>query len=254
MGLGERKTIVWRGLGCNPIGVTSCELRVAGLRVECRAHRTRNPQPATRNPQLVTWGREARMGRRGGASEPKNHWRNPIYRFRRASRQADKSNRGRRNTAAASPMASGVGPIKSQNRGWSALAAAIVPENRRVSVKLKELMSDSFADRSVFRRSPRTLHWRVNSRDSHGRSVTLFCWWAPEASSISTRLGPRRPSNTWINRCFACRVSICRLVYGWFMSSPLFVHSIIRRTRPRDLDIGRKKSLSFARRRAQSAE
>ena len=48
-------------------------------------------------------------------------------------------------------MASGVGPIKSQNRGWSALAAAIVPENRRVNVKLKELMSDSFADRSVFR-------------------------------------------------------------------------------------------------------
>src|SRR5258708_5307508 len=103
--------------------------------------------------------------------------RNPIYRFRKASRQADKSNRGRRNIAAASPMASGVGPIKSQNRGWSALAAAIVPDNRSVRVKLKELMSfpdqsDSFADRSVFRRSLRTLHWR--SRDSDGRSVALF--------------------------------------------------------------------------------
>src|SRR6266567_7875053 len=105
--------------------------------------------------------------------------RNPIYRFRRPTRQAGKSNRGRRKTAAASPMASGVGPIKSQNSGWSALAAAIVPDNRSVRVKLKELMSfpnqsDSFADRSVFRRSLRTLHWRVSSRDSDGRSVAPF--------------------------------------------------------------------------------
>src|SRR5258708_33231136 len=123
-------------------------------------------------PTLSTKGTDGSTRR---CERTKESCRSPSYRFRRASRQADKSNRGRRNTAAASPMASGVGPIKSQNRGWSALAAAIVPDNRRVRVKLKELMSDSFADRSVFRRSPRTLHWRVNSRDSHGRSVTLFC-------------------------------------------------------------------------------
>ena len=68
-------------------------------------------------------------------------------------------------------MAKGAGPIKSQNRGWSALAAAIVLESRSVRVKLKALMS------------------------LVGRSVCRF-W------------------KTWVNRCFARRVSICKLVLG----------------------------------------
>jgi hypothetical protein len=68
-------------------------------------------------------------------------------------------------------MAKGAGPIKSQNRGRSALAAAIVLESRSVRVKLKALMS--LAGRLVCR------FWR-----------------------------------TWVNRCFALRVSICKVGRG----------------------------------------
>jgi len=67
-------------------------------------------------------------------------------------------------------MAKGAGPIKSQNKGWSALAAAIVLESRSVRVKLKALMS------------------------LVGRSVCRF--WKT------------------VNRCFARRVSICKLGRG----------------------------------------
>jgi hypothetical protein len=118
------------------------------------------------------------------------------FHFRRASRYRRKGKRCRKNTVAASPMAKGAGPIKSQNSGWSVLAAAIVLESRSVRVKLNALMS------------------------LVGRSI---CWlWR---TWVNRRFALR------VSICKPGRVLV---VYSTCL--PIFVFSITRRTEPRDQD------------------